>query len=209
MEERTVTYFAEPGPQNTDTTLSLVSHHAQHLAIRHVVIASDTGKTARKALEVLGNQVQLVVVTNPANLRFPVAKLHDYLPRFREHKQALLEKGLSHVPCSLSEEAVRSLQQDGALVSRIDWKRFQTFTRVGVNAIDRIGVGVRVGLTIATWARIHGDVPAGSDVIAVAGTGFGGGGADTAIVVRTAEAWKDFRVLETLARPRVSPPSEV
>ncbi len=212
MEPSTVTYFAEPGPQNTDTTLSLVSQQAQRLSIRHVVIASDTGKTARKALEALralGDQVQLVVVTNPANLRFPVAKLHDYLPRFREHKQALIDERISHVPCSLSEETVRSLQQDGALVSRIDWNRFQTFTRVGVNAIDRIGVGVRVGLTIATWARIHGDVPAGSDVIAVAGTGFGGGGADTAIVVRTAETWKDFRVLETIARPRVSPPSEV
>ena len=37
---------------------------------------------------------------------------------------------------------------------------------------------------------------------------FGGGGADTALVIRTGDTWADWRVLETICRPRVSPPSE-
>jgi len=205
----TTTYFAEPGPQNTETTLSLVADHARKQAIEYVVIASDTGKTARRAIEVLGAERKLVVVTNPANLRFPVAKLHDYLPRFEQHKRALLDQGIQQIPCSLTADTIAELEAAGATVHRIDWKRFQSFTRAGVNAIDRVGVGVRVGLTIAVWACLSRAVPPGADVVSVAGTGFGGGGADTAVVVRTATVFKDFQVLELLCKPRVGPPSEM
>ena len=210
MQDLAVTtiHFAEPGPQNTEATLSMVQRHASNLDIPHIVVASDTGKTARRALELLPDR-KLVVVTNPAGLRFPVAKLHDYLPRFREHKSTLLNAGKKSVACSLSPETVEQLESAGATVHRMDWKRFQAFTRVGVNAIDRVGVGVRVALTVATWACIVKAVPTNSEVIAIAGTGFGGGGADTAVVVHTAERFKDFRVLETLCKPRFSPPSEL
>ena len=55
---------------------------------------------------------------------------------------------------------------------------------------------------------LQGALPLESEVLALAGTGFGGGGADTAVVVRVAQRWPDWRLLEVLARPRVSPPSE-
>ncbi len=207
--ELTTTYFAEPGPQNTETTLALAAEHARRQSIEYVVIASDTGKTARRAIEVLGGERKLVVVTNPANLRFPVAKLHDYLPRFKQHKQGLLDAGIQHIPCSLDGDVLAELEAAGATVHRIDWKRFQSFTRVGLSAVDRVGVGVRVGLTVAIWACLSRAFPPGVDVVAVAGTGFGGGGADTAVVVRTAKVFKDFRVLELLCKPRVGPPSEM
>lgn len=211
MEDLSITTicFAEPGPHNTDTTLRVVLEHARRMSIEHVVIASDTGKTARRARELLGEGLHLVVVTNPVNLRFPVAKLHDYLPRFQKHKQALVDQGLTHVPCSLSADVVEQLEREGVTVRRIDWKRLQAFTRVGLGAVDRVGVGVRVGMTIAAWACVSGAIPPGVDVIAVAGTGFGGGGADTAVVVRTAKNWSGFQVLEILAKPRVGPPSEL
>lgn len=204
----TVTYFAEPGPQNTDTTLTIALDHARTRGIDTIVVASDTGKTARAVLE-RSEAHKIVVVTNPANLRFPVAKLHDYLPRFQQHKQSLLDQGTKVIPCSLSSEVFDELQSAGAAVTRIDWKRLQAFTRSGLGSIDRVGVGMRVGLTIVAWAQVAGVVEADREVIALAGTGFGGGGADTAIVVRTAARFPDFRVLLTLARPRVSPPSEM
>jgi len=202
-------YYAEPGPQNTDTTLSRAREHAVSQEVQHVVIASDTGKTAKRALEVFGHDHTIVVVTNPPNLRLPVAKLHDYLSRFERHKQSLIDQGVQHVPCSLAEDTIAELRQAGATVTRIDWRKLQAFTRVGLQAVDRIGVGVRVALTTTLWACASNALPPDRDVISIAGTGFGGGGADTAIVVRTAKRFKDFRVLETLCKPRVSPPSEL
>ena len=207
--QATVTYFAEAGPQNTEVTFERAAARAKDLSIEYVVVASDTGKTARRALEAFPKPMNVVVVTNPANLRLPVAKLHDYLPRFKELKERLLAEGVEHVHCSLGAGTAAELEAAGAVVRRIDWKQLQTFTRVGLGSLDRVGVGVRVGLTIATWATMSRALPPDVDVIAISGTGFGGGGADTAIVVRTATAWSRFRVLETIARPRVSPPSEL
>lgn len=211
MEDQSVsvTYFAEPGPQNTEATLAAALGRAAALGVQHVVVASDTGKTARTALERCGPTHQLVVVTNPAGLAVPVTKLHDYLPRFRDHKQQLIDDGVSTFACSLTEEVVSELEKAGAAVHRIDWQRFARYARVGLRGVDWLGVGVRVGLTIAVWAYLAEAVPADRELVAIAGTGFGGGGADTAIVVRTAEKWLDWRVLETIVRPRVSPPTEL
>lgn len=211
MDDLTIqmTCFAEPGPQNTDATIAAALRRAGELSITRFVVASDTGKTARKLLDAVPAGSKVVVVTNQAGLALPVERLHDYLPRFKSHKDELLRRGLRGIPASLSNTAVSVLEEGGAVVSRIDWKKFQLFTRSGLGSIDKLGVGVRVAFTIATWARVAEVIPPEGEVIAIAGTGFGGGGADTAIVVQIADKWADFRVLETIARPRVSPPSEM
>lgn len=212
MAEQSIptTYFEEPGPHNTQRALELAQRRISELSLGHAVVASDTGKTARAAIEVFGPGVDIVVVTNPAGLRFPVAKLHDYLPRFKDHKEELLSRGIQHVPCSLTGQEMESLKDRGAkAVTRLDWKTLHAFTRKDLSAIDRVGVAVRVGVTITAWATKCGAVPPDKDVLAIAGTGFGGGGADTAVVVRTGSRFSDFRVLEIVAKPRVSPPSEL
>jgi hypothetical protein len=70
-------------------------------------------------------------------------------------------------------------------------------------------VGLRVGLVISIWAHLAGAVPNDCELLALSGTGFGGGGVDTAIIVQTASSVGGWRVCEILARPRVGPPSEV
>jgi hypothetical protein len=202
-----VNYLAEPGPHNTDLTFATALNRAEELDLKHIVVATDTGKTARKALEIFGDDLQVVAVTNSDTIRLPIDRLHDYTERFREFRDDLAQKGVKAIAVGMTDEVMNELRSQGAKVSRIDWGRFTKFVRRDVNSLDCIGVAVRVALTCAVWARINGDVPPGAEVLALAGTGFGGGGADTALVVRTAEAWKDFRVLETLIRPRVSPPS--
>jgi hypothetical protein len=203
-----VTYFAEPGPHNTDAVLRLALARAERGGITHTVVASDTGATARRALEVLGAVTGVVVVTNPAGMALPLTKLHEYLPRFRDHKQRLVEAGAKTVPASISPEVAAELERAGASVTRVDWRRFGALVGGGLAGLDRVGVGTRVALMASVWACHAGLVPPGVEALAIAGTGFGGGGADTAVVVRTAAAWRDWRVLETLARPRESPPSE-
>lgn len=201
--------FEEPGPQNTTETLAAAIQRADALSIKHVVVASDTGKTGRLVLDSFGRSREVVVVTNPRGLALPVARLHDYLPRFREYKESLVARGIKSVPVSMSDQAMAELEQSGAVVTRLDWRKLQAFVKGGMGALDKVGIGVRVAFTVSVWAMIAGAVPPDVELIALAGTGFGGGGADTALVVRTAQAWRDVRILEILARPRVSPPSEM
>ncbi|MBN1770320.1 MAG: hypothetical protein JXB32_03585, partial [Deltaproteobacteria bacterium] len=204
----TVSYYAEPGPQNTEATLAAARARAEALGLRDVVVATDTGKTARAALAAFGAPFRVVAVSNPPGVALPLGRLHDYLPRFREHRAGLVRQGVVKVPCSLTVEQAAELQQAGTTVLRVDWKGIQAFTKMDLRSMERIGVGVRVAVCCALTAVLAKAVPAGEDVVALAGTGFGGGGADTAVVLRTAAAWRDWRVLETLARPRESPPSE-
>lgn len=204
-----ITLFAEPGPQNTETTLQRALERARALSIAHVIVATDTGKTARRALEVFPRPpFTIVAVSNPPGIDLPVASLHDYLPRFKEHRRSLEAKGVKSVPASLASAAASELERAGATVRRVDWAGVSTFTNADLGALDRVGVGLRVGVTIALTAHLTRAIPPGVDVVTLSGTGFGGGGADTALVVRTAAAWCDWRVLETIVRPRVSPPSE-
>jgi len=203
-----VTYFDEPGPQNTEDCLTAALARAQALGIKHAVVASDTGKTAREVLTRFHPELKVVVVTNPAGMQLPISHLHDYLPRFKELRERLTAEGVAKVPASLSEETMAELRGAGAEVQRVDWRALAAYTRSGLTEIDRIGVATRVALTISVWGYLSRALPEGTDVVAIAGCGFGGGGADTALVVRSARDWRDWRVLETIARPRVSPPSE-
>jgi hypothetical protein len=115
-----VTYFAEPGPQNTEATLRLALERARQLGLAHLVVASDSGRTARRALELSGTTPRVVVVTNPVGMTLPLTKLHEYLPRFRESKARLVATGVQVVPASLPGAVVAELEQAGAAVTRID-----------------------------------------------------------------------------------------
>jgi uncharacterized protein len=209
MEDQivTVSYLAEPGPQHTGATLAAALNRAEELGLQHVVVATDSGRTARLALDAFGEDFSVVAVTNSEKLRLPIDKLHDYTEGFRRYREELRAKGVEAIPVGMTDEAMEELRAQGAVVSRIDWARINKFVRRDINCLDCIGVAVRVALACAIWARLEEQVPVGADVVAIAGTGFGGGGADTAIIVRTASVWKNFRVLETILRPRESPPS--
>ena len=211
MPEESVatTYHAEPGPQNTERTLEVAWSRARELGLTHVVVASDTGKAARATLARFGRDFRIAVVTNPRGLTLPVDKLHEYLPRFAAHKRKLREQGVQAVACSLSDEVVAELEQAGLSVQRIDWRRFQAFTKSALRSLDWEGVGVRVGLVVTVWATLAAAVPSDCEVLALSGTGFGGGGLDTAMVVRTATSFRSYRICEVIARPRLGPPSEL
>ena len=49
-------YFEKPGKDNTDQTLKLTAERRQELGIDKVVVASSTGRTAYKAMELFVNQ---------------------------------------------------------------------------------------------------------------------------------------------------------
>jgi hypothetical protein len=50
--ERSISYFGPHGEGNTDETLRLAAQRAQELVLSSVVVASYTGATGAKAVEV-------------------------------------------------------------------------------------------------------------------------------------------------------------
>jgi len=66
-----MTYYSAPGRGNVDKTLALIKKTAEELGISDVVVASTTGFTAKKALEIFrGIEVKLTFV-GTARERFP------------------------------------------------------------------------------------------------------------------------------------------
>lgn len=64
MVVKSVTYFDETGPKNTDETLRLARERASELGIRDVVVATSHGGTALKAAKVFGaDKFNIVAVT--------------------------------------------------------------------------------------------------------------------------------------------------
>jgi len=51
MEEKIV-YFDKPGPGNTEEVLRLARKRAQELGIKTIVVATNEGNTALRAIEV-------------------------------------------------------------------------------------------------------------------------------------------------------------
>ena len=203
-----VLYFGEPGPENTRATLDAALARATQLGIKTAVVATDSGRTARELRATFGPETTVLAVSNPTDLKLPVTHLHDYLPQFASYKQALLDRGLTTVRCAVSADVAKDLAKEGVEVLRVDWQEVADYCKADLGVLDRVGTGIRVAMSVTLAAYLAGKLNRGQEVVAVAGTGFGGGGADVAVVILPGTTWREWRILETIARPRVSPPSE-
>jgi len=186
--ERKVVYFDEKGEVNTETTLKLAKERAVELGIRHVVVASTTGRTGRRAIEVFeGTGINVVVVTHQMGYK----------------KENRLE---------MDEDAMRFIKERGKLVVGSDL--FTTVPKItqkygGWNPFNIIAdtlrifcEGMKVCVEIATMAADAGAIPVGEDVVAIAGTARG---ADTAVVIRPSNVHRFFetKIREIICMPRV------
>jgi len=189
--KRGIVYFESPGRQNTEGLMSAVAERLKAGGISHVVVASSTGETARKAVESLAPiGVQVVVVTSHCGFE---------------------EEG----KCEMSEEMERSLVRDGARVVRASHilsgiERSISRKLGGVSRVEAVaetlralfGQGMKVCVEVAVMAADNGAVPCSdSEVVAIGGRG---SGADTACVIRPAHAnaFFNFEVREIIAMPR-------
>jgi len=66
-----VTYYQAAGRENTDSTLALCRKVAEDLGIEDVVVASTTGFTAKKAVEVFKGTGLKLTFVGTARERFP------------------------------------------------------------------------------------------------------------------------------------------
>jgi hypothetical protein len=180
-------YFNERGKGNTDRTLDLAKKRADELGIRDIVVASYTGWTGLKASEVFRGY-NLVVVTGMVGFREPNVWNMD-----PENKRKMEENGA---------KLVTSLHAFGTLGRAIK-------SKFGAIQVDEIiahvlrlfSQGVKVGCECACMACDAGLIKSGKAAISIGGAG---GGADTAIVLKSSNTHRffDTRVHEIICKPR-------
>jgi hypothetical protein len=194
--ERKIIYFRFRGEVNTQRVLELARDRALELGIGTMVVASETGRSALKAVRALeGKNIRLVVVTHPpATTGGPKGKIPIGLsrPEYREVKEYLERKGA---------EIVQGTRPFGGIGRALGWEAAVPATFVD-KALELFGAGTKIALEAALMATDAGAVAAGDEVVALGGTYKG---LDTALVVKTAYSYNffmDFQVLEIIAKPR-------
>ncbi|NOX45331.1 MAG: hypothetical protein GXO72_06340 [Caldiserica bacterium] len=194
--ERKVVYFRYRGEINTRWVLELARDRALELGIGVMVVASETGRSALKALEVLrGTGIKLVVVTHyPGETRGPRGDIPIGLgrPEYAHVKRHLEENGAVIV------QGTRPL---GGIGRALGWNAAVPATFVD-KALELFGPGTKIAIEAALMATDAGALAEGEEVVTLGGTYKG---LDTALVVRT--AWSGrfftaFEVLEIVAKPR-------
>ncbi len=193
MESRTV-YFENAGVANTDDVLRIVKKRAVELGIKTVLVASTTGETGVKAINVLSG-LRVVVITHHAGLKEPnTQELSDNNRKLIEHKGGIILT-TTHAFGGLS----RALHQ----ASIPEAPSTYIIGDIVANTLRIFGQGMKVVCEIVGMAADAGLVRTDENVIAVAGTGREGGGADTAIVVQPVGVHNFFemRIKEILCKP--------
>jgi hypothetical protein len=181
-------YFEKPGKENTDRTLAAAQERADQLGLGTVLVASTTGATGAKAVEVFQGQ-QVVVVSHSTGFREP--NVQELMPEYR----ATIEAGGGKI---------LTCQHAFGGVNRAVRKKMGTYLTDEIIAytLRTFGQGTKVCLEIALMAADAGLVPVGEPCLAVGGTGRG---ADTALVLipANAQTFFDLEVMEILAKPRL------
>lgn len=182
-------YFEQPGRQNTERTLEVARRRAEELEIETILVASTTGQTGARATQFFSGP-QVVVVTHSTGFQEP-----NFQELRSEHRSAIDQAGGHILTC----------QHAFGGVNRAVRRKMGTYLTDEIIAytLRTFGEGMKVCLEIALMAADAGLVRVGEPCIAVAGTGRG---ADTAIVLKPANAQSffDLRVMEVLAKPRLS-----
>jgi hypothetical protein len=190
-EELTTLYFDRPGKSNLDDTLVAALRRAKTLGIGHVVVASTTGRTGLRTMELareLSYDGQIIVVTNHAGFKEPGVQL-------------------------MPAEAVASLKESGAVVHTATHAlssaaRSFRLKYGGIDMLETIaetlrlfGQGMKVCVELALMTADAGLVPVDRDIVTVGGSG---GGADAAVVVRAANQNRlfDLKIREVIAMVR-------
>ncbi len=191
MVKREVHYSEESGSQNTSQTIKAAKKAALDLGLEHVVVASGSGTTGVKVAEEFKDSgVKVVVVTEYAGL-----------VEFSEKNRKKLEKLNATVVTSM-----HAFLSPAESISKIYANHCSENTIIK-DVLRRFSQGTKVAAEVVMMATDAGAIPAGEDIVAMAGTGEG---ADTAIVIKSCHADSffdkekgiEFREIITLPRKK-------
>ncbi|MBU7024358.1 MAG: hypothetical protein HXS40_09350 [Theionarchaea archaeon] len=179
-------YFDQIGRDNTGKCVELALKRAEELGIRYVVVASTTGYTIERVVE-MNPGMNVVCVTHSVGFK------KEGGDEFEADRDDLMKKGAkilttTHLLAGLNR-GVRNRYGTG------------TFSDVVADTLRMFSQGMKVCVEIAVMALDSGLIPAGEEVVAIGGTGRG---ADTAVVVMPAysQSFFETKIMEVICKPR-------
>jgi len=179
-------YFDKPGKDNTDQTLKLAAERGKAFGIDEAVVASSTGKTAYKAMELFEGW-RLTVVTYHCGFKEPFkSRMPD------EVRKDIESKGIRVIASSHALSGVeRSVAQKNSGIYPV---------LLIADTLRLLGQGTKVAVEVAIMAADAGALT-GADIISIGGSG---SGADTALVLKPAHQnnFFDLRIREIICKPR-------
>ncbi len=190
MSQGNILYFDSPGPGNTEAVAKAVAERQAALGIEHIVVASNSGKTAlalRAALQESG----ATIVCAGEHTGYRGGDEQDLTDEMRRDLEA---KGIQVLITSHALSGVgRSITKKFGGVSHVEIIA-HTLRQFG-------GHGIKVAVEVAVMAADSGLIPTDREVIAVGGTGRG---ADAAVVLKAAHMnnFFDLEIREIIAKPR-------
>lgn len=196
IESKTV-YFENPGKENTDETLRIARRRAEELGIKTVLAASTTGETAVKTMSVFKG-FRVIIVAHSTGFKEANAQ------EFTENNLKMVQgQGGTVLFTTHALGGLNRAMRQGAIPEATTT---YIIGDIVASALRVFGEGMKVACEIAAMAADGGLVRTDEEVISIAGTGSGKGGrgADTAIVVQPANVHLFFRlqVKEIICKPR-------
>ena len=186
-------YFERTGRDNTEHTLELARKRVSELGIDTIVVATTSGETGARAVEMFGRDANIIVVTHEAGYRGP--NTQELAPENR----TAIEAGGGHI---------LTCQHALAGVNRAVRKKMDTYQldEIIAHTLRTFGQGIKVAIEISLMAADAGLVRTDRPVMCIAGSGRG---ADTAAVVlpTNSQTFFEVRVLEIVCRPSPAHPA--
>jgi hypothetical protein len=179
-------YFDKPGKDNTDQTLKLAAKRAKELSINEVVVASSSGFTAGKAIEIFDG-CRLTVVTYHSGFKEPFKNVMS-----ADAKADLQNKGITVLAASHALSGIeRAIAKKHSGVYPV---------LIIADTLRLFGQGTKVAVEVAVMAADAGALT-GEDIISIGGSGHG---ADSALVLKPAHQnnFFDMRIREVICKPR-------
>jgi len=191
-------YFNVCGQINTEKTLELSLQRVRELKIKKLVIASETGISAIKAVDMLRNsEIKLIVVTSAANTKIENTIIGDLKIGIPDKKiWDYLEKNGAKIV-----RATDPLYNIGAALEHHGVPTLATLIR---SCLKMVSSGTAVCVAAALMATDNGLLKEGEEVVAVAGSWVG---LDTALVMTATNSINllktgAMQIREIICKPR-------
>jgi hypothetical protein len=179
-------YFDRPGKDNTDQVLALAAGRAKALSINEVVVATTTGDTANRAVEIFDGP-KITAVTYHSGFKEPFKNEMS-----ADGRAKLQNKGVTVVAASHALSGVeRAIANKHSGVYPV---------LIIADTLRLFGQGIKVAVEVSVMAADAGAL-SGNDIIAIGGSGRG---ADAALVLKPAHQnnFFDMRIREIICKPR-------
>jgi hypothetical protein len=167
--------------------LRIAKKRAVELGIKTVVVASNTGNTGMRAIEVFKG-IKVVVVTHSTGFKAP-----NFQELTEENRQKIIANGGLILTTTHLFRGV-----SGAMLNKFNMHEIGIIV---ANTLRLMGQGLKVAIEISVMAADAGLLRTDEDIIAIGGSG---GGADYAIILKPVHSndFFDLKVKEVLCKPR-------